>query len=62
MRTCYLSFRGASKKRVYARLRRAMASEPGIQIQNVYIGLDSGSGLSGRPGMTETYGAKPCDS
>jgi hypothetical protein len=55
MRTCYLSFRGASNKRVYA-------SEPGIQIQNVYIGLDSGSGLSGRPGMTETYGAKPCDS
>jgi hypothetical protein len=51
MRTSYLSFRGASA-----------ASEPGIQIQNVNFGLDSGSGLSGRPGMTETYGAKPCDS
>src|SRR5665213_2195100 len=39
------SFRGARHKRVYARLRRAMASEPGIQSHTpCRFALDSGSG------------------
>ena len=47
------SFRGASHKRVYARLRRAMASEPGIQRRrhcaNFWI---PGPAQMRRPGMT----------
>lgn len=42
------SFRGASP-----------ASEPGIQKQTRSPVLDSGSGLSGRPGMTEKGGIQP---
>jgi hypothetical protein len=47
------SFRGASHKRVYTRLRRAMASEPGIQRRrhcaNFWI---PGPAQMRRPGMT----------
>src|SRR6266567_1279796 len=46
------SFRGARNQRVYARLRRAMASEPGIQMHTQSPLLDSGFGAARRPGMT----------
>ena len=43
MRNPLLSFRGTRRKRVHARLRRAMAREPGIQRQALRSNVDSGS-------------------
>jgi len=46
-----LSFRGA-RISAFTRVFDALWSEPGIQMQSRCLVLDSGSGPSGRPGMT----------